>query len=197
MTAPRLIVISDWGRAPEPVLLERIDRCLGAAVPGSVALQLREHELGARARLSLGRRLRELTRRHRQVFSVNDRLDLARLLEADGVHLGDASVGAADARRLMPDAWLTRAWHVAGAIPEGADALVVSPVFEARHGRPALGLDPIAAARTAVPIYALGGVTAEGAASALAAGAAGVAVVGAVLDQDDPRGLLDALGILR
>lgn len=197
MTAPRLIVVSDFTRGPEATLLGRIEGCLSRARPGSVLVQLREPDLATRARLALGRRLLEITRRHQQRFAVNDRLDLARLLQADAVHLGEGSVGVADARRLMPDAWISCAWHAKASPPEGADALVLSPVFEARHGRPALGLDAIGSAAGGPPIYALGGVTPEHAARAVEAGAAGVAVIGAVLDQDDPGPLLAALGMLR
>ena len=193
MIAPRLIVISDFSLGPAATLLERIGCALGLARPGAVLLQLREHRLPARERLALGATLAALARRHGQLFAVNDRLDLARLLGADAVHLGEASVPTAEARRLMPEAFITRAWH-GGPEPE-ADALVLSPIFEARHGRSALGVGALAGATR--PVYALGGVTAEGAALSLAAGAAGVAVVGAVLGADDPSALCSALGILR
>ncbi|MCC6901338.1 MAG: thiamine phosphate synthase [Polyangiaceae bacterium] len=193
MTPPRLIVITDGSRGTEATLLERVERALALARPTTVLVQLRDHQLPGRDRLALGRRLVALARRHGQRFGVNDRLDLARMLGADSVHLGEASVSLADARRLMPDAWITRAWH-GGPEPE-ADALVLSPIFEPRHGRPALGVGALGGAK--LPVYALGGVTAERAARARSAGAAGVAVVGAVLGDDDPTALCDALGILR
>ena len=101
---------------------------------------------------------------------------------------------------------ISRAWHAAtldgaAATEELADvdALLVSPLFEPRKGRPALGLgalgvlgEQLRARNRACPLYALGGVSAENAASCLGAGAAGVAAIGAAL-APDPRPLLNAL----
>lgn len=200
MTPPRLIVISDFSRAARGAHLARLERCLASAAPGMVLVQLRDPELGARARLELGRALVALARAHGQRFAVNDRLDLAALLGADAVHLGDASLDASDVRRLLPGVWISRAWHRPHEPARDVDALVLSPLFEARHGRPALGVEALRAARAQVgslPLYALGGVTPERAAAALACGADGVAAIGAVLDTDDPLPLLAALGIRR
>lgn len=195
MTPPRLIVISDSSRGSREVVLARIERCLAAAREGSVLVQLRDPELPARERLALGRALAALARRHGQAFAVNDRLDLARLLDADALHLGEASVDPADARRILPGAWISRAWRGTAEPPERADALLVAPVFEARHGRSPLGLAVLGAPHGSAKLYALGGVSAGNARAALEAGADGVAVIGAVLDHDDPLPLLGALGI--
>jgi thiamine-phosphate pyrophosphorylase len=86
---------------------------------------------------------------------------------------------------------------------EGVDALLVSPVLATRKGRPAVGLEQLGAwgeqlraRHQAYPLYALGGVTAGNAAACLAAGATGVAAMGAAL-AEDPARLLSALGSLR
>jgi len=206
--APRLIVITDTALAPEPILLERLERALAAAQPDTVMVQLRDRELGARARLALGRRLVTLCRRHAQWFAVNDRLDLAVLLGADGVHLGEGGVEVADARVLLgASAWISCARHAPGgvAIP-GADAVLLSPIAAPRKGNPALGIPALQSAHAALAstaprdrplLYALGGIDASNAAACLSHGADGVAVIGAILDGRDPAGLLDALGILR
>lgn len=199
MIAPRLIVITDFSRGDRGARIARVERCLALARPASVLVQLRDPELGARARLELGRHLVALARAQGQSFAVNDRLDLAKLLGADAVHLGEGSVDAHEVRRLLPHAWVSRAWH-GGTPPAGADALLLSPIFEARHGRTALGAPSLRLARArigALPLYALGGVTPERASEAVATGAHGVAVIGAVLDGDDPLPLLGALGIRR
>jgi thiamine monophosphate synthase len=127
------------------------------------------------------------------------------LLDADAVHLGEASVDPADAKRLVPpDVWLSRACHDPEDAAEGlADAVIVSPVMESRKGRPPLGPAALTAAkgaleragRTATHVYALGGVDASSAPTCVMHGAHGVAVVGAVLDGRDPEPLLLALGI--
>jgi thiamine-phosphate diphosphorylase len=199
--APRLVIITDFAHRPETACRDRIEQACGGARPGSVMIQLRDHELSVRRRLELGRALVGVAHGHGQLFAVNDRLDLALLLEADGVHLAESSVAPSDARRLLPDAFISRACHEPTRCTlDGADAVVVSPIAAARHARPALGLGALAIARAAMglsgSLIALGGVDADGAPALLQAGADAVAVMGAVLDVD-PLPLLDALGLKR
>ena len=98
------------------------------------------------------------------------------------------------------DVALSRGCHDPNVAPEPElDALLLSPIFDARKGRPPLGVAALSTARAAYPVpawYALGGVDAENAAACLTAGAAGVAVIGAALSPD-PEPLLSALGILK
>ena len=208
---PRLIAITDASLLPIETMLDRLTKLAAAARPGSVALLLREHALGARERLRLGHALRTVARAHGQALWVADRLDLALLLEADAVHLGEGSVTATDARKLLgPHRRISRAWH---AVPldggdaatelQAVDALLVSPVLAPRKGRPALGLEPLGmlgeqlrARNLACQMYALGGISGENAASCLQAGAAGVAAIGAALSPDAEL-LLGALRISR
>ncbi len=199
---PRLIVMTDLGVAPLGVLEERITRVVAAAAPGSVMVQLRDRELPVRERLELGRRLLAMVREHDQLFTVNDRIDLALLLDADGVHLGEQSVAPDDARQILgPEKLISRACHdPASAEPRGADALLLSPVLGERKGNPPLGVEAIATARPLAGdarLYALGGVDAAGAARCVEAGFDGVAVIGAVLATPDPHPMLAALGIER
>lgn len=208
---PRLIAITDLNVVSADELVLRLRGLASLARAGSVALLLRDHAASAQQRLALGSQLREIATSTEQALWVADRLDLALLLRADGVHLGEASVSAAVARRLVGDSVLvSRAWHAppledASTAEElhGVNALLVSPVLEPRKGRPALGVaalgvlgEQLRARNWAYPLYALGGVSAENAASCLAEGAAGVAAIGAAL-APDPRPLLNALDILR
>lgn len=207
---PRLLAITDLSLLPEAAIEARLIELCGQARPGSVAVLLRDHATGARERLRFGERLRCVTRDAEQELWVADRLDLALLLEADGLHLGEASVRPRDARRLLGrDRRISRAWHQVGLGPateqelEGADALLMSPIFEARKGRPALGLAALEhlsqalSARAAPPqLYGLGAVTAERAQACLSAGAWGIAAIGAVLSAE-PLRLLASLGIAR
>jgi len=136
-------------------------------------------------------RLRELTRRLGQWLLVNDRLDLARLLDADGVHLGEASVRQEDARALLGDrVGLFRALHEVSALPQvpvATAGVLLSPVLAPRKGRQALGLEGLGAAARlarqslgaeAPRLYALGGVGPEHLGACVAAGAWGVAAIG-------------------
>ena len=196
MVPPRLIAITDTTLLPVDALLIRARMLCALCQPKSVMIQLRDRELDIRERLDLGRRLADVTREFDQILCVNDRLDLARLLEAQSLHLGESSVSARDVRRCEGDRfWLTRASHDPGRCEAGgADAVLLSPILAPRKGAPALGLDSIATACavSSVPIYALGGVSADSAASCIAAGAAGVAVIGAWLTTD-PAPLIGAI----
>lgn len=203
--APRLIVFSDLTRASPELMLARFDVLARHAEPGSVLFTLRDYALSAGARLALGEQLRAVAARGKQAFGLADRADLARALGARALHLPEAGLAVPDARRYLgPDAFVSRACHdLARATDPGADAVVLSPIFDARKGRPALGLaalEQFAAKRAAAPAtpapFALGGVDAGNAAGCMAAGAAGVAVIGAALAAN-PLPLLQALEIRR
>ncbi|MEY4544179.1 MAG: Thiamine-phosphate diphosphorylase [Pseudomonadota bacterium] len=210
--APRLIAISDGERAQTSFWIEQLERLLSGARPGTVAVLLRDRQLPIRERLQLGQCLRQLTQRFGQALLVNDRLDLACLLQADGVHLSEASVTVEDARELARAAarsfWISAACHDPDAFTDGtANALLLSPLLEARKQRPALGLaglERALAARsrrsTALPpcaVYALGGVRGQDAGRLLGAGADGVALIGELFVPGSVPGLLDALVIRR
>ena len=206
---PRLMVITDTVRYGLARTLERVRAVATEACPGSVVVQLRDHDLSARERLDLGEQLRAITLVLGQRFVVNDRLDLALLLGADGVHLGEQSVGPGDARRLLgPGSWVSQARHTeADALGSEADAVVFSPVIAVRKGRRAHGLEALARLCQGIEqrcasghrpwVYALGGVDARNARACLGAGATGVAVIGAVFEADSASQLVEALGVLR
>jgi thiamine monophosphate synthase len=151
-TSVRLLAISDTVRLDPAALLERTRQLCALARPRTVVVQLRDRKLSVRDRQLLGERLRECTRATGQWFQVNDRLDLALLLEADALHLGEGSVSPEEARRFFTEQgrpiWISRAWHDPRVNPEpGADAYVLSPIIEPRKGNPALGLDALDVAR--------------------------------------------------
>ncbi|HEY6724549.1 MAG TPA: thiamine phosphate synthase [Polyangiaceae bacterium] len=203
---PPLIVITDVARYGRDRTLERLRSLLPAAMPGSVMVQLRDRRLAGHERLALARELRELTRRHEQLLCINDRLDLALVVDADAVHLGEQSVTPADARAILgPRRLITRACHDPDRLsqPSAAGAWLLSPVFAPRKGNPAIGFEALERARSLLishdprqALYALGGVDAVAAERCAQIGV-GVAVVGAVFDAAEPIWLLAALGIAR
>jgi thiamine-phosphate pyrophosphorylase len=210
-TAPRLVAITDLTRLPAAELLTRTAELSRSARPGSVAVLLRDHQASARERLALGRELSQIVRARGQELWVADRLDLALLLEAEGLHLGEGSVTARDARHLLgAECRISRAWHDAGPLTaaaqrelEGVDYLLLSPIFEARKGRPALGVAALTALSSSLQaqghrarVLALGGVSAAGAAQCLSAGVWGVAAIGAAWSNDVTE-LIRALAIAR
>jgi thiamine-phosphate pyrophosphorylase len=158
-------------------------------------------------------RLRVVTRAVGARLVVNGDARVARDVGADGVHLGRGAGSVAEARAILRGAWVSIAAHsdddVRRASDEGADAVLVSPVFATRpptsHARTkeARGLGAIRAARAlAGPrtvVFALGGVTADNARACIRAGAGGVAVLRALLASADParvaRAIDDAMSL--
>ena len=208
--APRLIAIIDSERAGFDVGVRQLAPLLAGARPGSVLVMLRDRQLPARERRAMGESLRRLTSAHAQSLCVNDRLDLALLVDADAVHLPENGVSVAETRafgaRYGRRWWISRASHEpADAAATTADGLLLSPVVEARKGRPALGAEGVRRARGALDgrsaqlapcrVYALGGVTAAAIPTVLAAGAHGVAVIGALLEPNAAAALASALAL--
>lgn len=167
-----------------------------AIAGGATALQLRAKDLPTVRQVAVARALADLARRHAVLFIVNDRLDVALAVEADGVHLGWEDLPPADARRLLgPERVLGvsagNLEEARAALAAGADYLGVGPIFPTRtkaDAGEAIGLEGLRAIRalSPVPIVAIGGITAENAAAVIAAGADGVAVISAVLLAPDP-----------
>lgn len=171
---------------------------------GEIALQLREKDLPARELYGLAEWLGELCRRFGAPFLVNDRLDVALAAGADGVHLPADSLRVEDARRLLgPHRLIGVSTHNAAEIAEaaaaGADFAVFGPVYEPLSKRggygPARGAAALFEATEAarLPVFALGGITAERVRElgrlAAAAGRrlpAGAAVIGAVFAAPSP-----------
>jgi len=163
---------------------------------GADVLQLRDKEApgGRLYRVALG--LRKLTREAKVPFIVNDRLDIALAVDADGVHVGQADLPASVARGLLGPGKIlgVSADTIEQAVRaerDGADYLGVGPVFEARGtkadaGAP-LGLDRIARIRRRcrLPIVAIGGIDAGNARKVREAGADAAAVISGISAADD------------
>jgi thiamine-phosphate pyrophosphorylase len=127
---------------------------------------------------------------------VNDRPDLARLAEADGVHLGQDDLSIKDARHLLgPEALIGRSTHSVAqlrqAVLEGADYLGIGPVFPSRTKEfqdfPGVNFVAQAVAETSLPAFALGGVEPGNIAQVLNAGARRIAVGAAIARATDPE----------
>lgn len=173
-------------------------RRLEAALEGGVELlQLRAKNLEAQAILALGEKLRALCVRYRVPLVINDHPDLAALLKAHGVHLGQGDLNVAQARRFF-SGWIGRSTHgpeqalrEQAALEGGPGYLSVGPVWETptKPGRPAAGLAYVrwAAQNLRVPWFAIGGIDEHTLPQVLEAGARRVAVVRSILDAPDPE----------
>jgi thiamine-phosphate pyrophosphorylase len=199
---PRLIAITDVAHYGASRTLEAFANLCREALPGSVCVQLR-WEVSPWELLRFGVQLARVCAANEQHLCVNERVDVALALGVGAAHLKASSVGALEARQLWEargaEVWLSRAWHPSDdTLPSGVDALLVSPVCAARKGREPLGFDGLRAATARageIPVYALGGVDGSNVAPIVAAGARGVAAIGACYGDIAP--LLRGLGITR
>jgi len=173
------------------------DTIEAAARAGVDWVQLRERRLEGEAWLAFADSLAAAARRGRSdvCISVNRRIDVALCLGVDAVHLGFDAVAVGTARALLGEqARIGVSAHtpdeVRAARAAGADYAHLAPIYAPRSkpaSRPPLGLAALrAAARAGIPVIAQGGLCAERCGEAIAAGAAGVAVTGAILMGDDP-----------
>ena len=166
-----------------------------AALDGGVhAVQLREKDIEGGELHHLATQLRKITESYRARLLINDRLDVALAVDADGVHLGQTSLPVATVRRLLgPDKLIGVSTHSLAEITAaaGADFLVFGPVYftpsKAAYGEPQ-GLDRLreAVAHSSVPIFAIGGISIERISDVLTAGAYGVAMISALSAASDP-----------
>ncbi len=196
----RLIVITDPELARPRSVLEVVTAALAAGAP---AVQIRAKDASARELLDLGRHVLPLARERGALLFVNDRLDVALALGADGVHLGPDDLPVAAGRRAMGEGFLigssTDDPEIARRlVAEGADYIGCGAVY-ATSTKPDAGeviglegLDRVARA-VDVPVIGIGGIDVARSAEVATTDAAGVAVVGAVMGAADPGAIVRAL----
>lgn len=187
----RLYLITDRHRTYGDIF-KAIEEALKEGVR---AVQLREKDLPIRERLSWAYRLKALTDRYSAMLFVNDRVDIAVAIGAQGVHLTRDSIPISVVRRHWPELIIGYSAHsveeVLEAERQGADFVCFSPVFEttSKPGAKAQGLQRLSQVcqRASIPVFGLGGITAENALDIIDAGAHGVAVVSAILGSANVR----------
>jgi thiamine-phosphate pyrophosphorylase len=166
------------------------------ALKGGVkALQLREKDLEVRELLRMAYVLRELTYRYGAKLFINDRVDVALAVDADGVHLGGSSMPAFAARKAAGEGMLIgvsahNVTEAEKAVEEGADFVTFGPVFETpskmKYGKPlGLGLLREVSAIISIPVFAIGGLKKERVKSTLESGAYGISLISAILGSED------------
>ena len=196
----RLIVITDRGLAGPRGVAQVVAAALQAGAP---AVQLREKTLPPREVLTLARRLRADTAAAHSLFFVNDRVDLALAVGADGVHLGPGDLPVSAARRIAPPGFLIGYSAddedtARAAVADGADYIGCGTVFPTRTKLDAgetIGLDGLARVvrGAGAPVVGIGGITAPLAHRVFRTGVAGCAVVSAVMGHPDPARAVEEL----
>lgn len=189
----RLCLVTDRAQTGGRDLIAVVRDCLAAGLP---AVQLREKELGAEALAGLGRALRALTSARGALLIVNDRLDVALAVGADGVQRTSTSLPVADIRaiadkRLGIGASVHSREEAIAAAEAGADWVVFGPIYDTpskRHYGPPQGLGALERVASAldIPLIAIGGITPERVRDVRRSGATGVAAISAILAASSP-----------
>lgn len=194
MTDFSLYLVTDRHQTGDRSLTEAVRRSLEGGVR---AVQLREKDLSGAALYRLAAELRRLTSDFDARLIINERLDIALAVEADGVHIGVNSLPVAAVRRLLgPDKIIGYSAHVIDealcAQADGADFVTFGPLYhtpsKAAYGEPC-GVKKLADAASAldIPVIALGGISQANINEALSANIQGIAVISAILAAGDPR----------
>ncbi|MFB2922685.1 thiamine phosphate synthase [Aerosakkonema funiforme] len=175
---------------------ENLFAVVEAALQGGLTLvQYRDKDADDDVRVEAAQKLRQLCRRYEALFIVNDRVDLALAVDADGVHLGQQDLPIAMARQLLgPHRIIGRSTtnpdEMRRAISEGADYIGVGPVYETptKVGKAAAGLEYVryAAQNASVPWFAIGGIDPTNLNDVLSAGAERIAAVRAIMEAEQP-----------
>ena len=194
-----LYLITD-GALPAPQLRAALERALPAAPSGRLGVQLRAKALPPSEQYALALELQAVCRVHAVPLLINDRIDLALAIHADGVHLPETSLPLTAARSLLGErALIGVSCHDARGLQRahagGASFACLSPVFDSPGKGAPLGLRQFEALTraAALPVLALGGVQARHATALRAAGASGLAVVSSVFGAPDPAAAVSEL----
>lgn len=178
--------------APSENFLPAVEAALQGGLP---LVQYREKNAEDCDRIAIARQLKALCQQYGALFLVNDRVDLALAVDADGVHLGQQDLPIAVARDLLGSQRIigrstTNPEEMAKALAEGADYIGVGPVYATptKPDKAAAGLDYVryAAEHSPVPFYAIGGIDLNNLGEVSAAGGDRVAVVRALMQADNP-----------
>ncbi|MGH7927010.1 MAG: thiamine phosphate synthase [Candidatus Binatia bacterium] len=189
-----LYLVTDRGQTQRRDLLWVLQRALDGGVR---AVQLREKDLQGKTLFTLAEKTRDLCRQYRAVLFINDRIDVAHAVEADGVQLGKTSLPIETARELLgPNRIIGVSTHsleeARAAEREGADFILFGPVYytasKVAYGAPR-GLAALKkiVENIALPVYAIGGIKAENVAEVMGIGIRGISLISAVMAAVDPK----------
>jgi thiamine-phosphate pyrophosphorylase len=173
-----------------------VDITKDAIAGGADVIQLRDKTVSSKKLYEAGKTIRQLTRQAGVPFIVNDRLDIALAVDADGLHVGTDDLPVAVARRLLGRDKILGASarslkEAVQAEKDGADYIGLGPIYEARSTKAdtiepqGLSLISTVKKHCNLPIIAIGGINAQNAVDVLKAGADGIAVISAIVTAPD------------
>ncbi len=173
-----------------------LDAVASALKGGVDILQLREKTMPANRIIELGKKIKLLCAEYGATFIVNDRVDIAYVLEADGVHLGQDDMDVESARKILGNNAIigvsTHAPEQAQkAVADGADYIGMGPVFTTptKPGRKSVGLEYVewVSNNIDIPAFAIGGIDPDNVNEVIAHGAKRIAVVRAIINAENPE----------
>ncbi|MFH1721632.1 MAG: thiamine phosphate synthase [Candidatus Altiarchaeota archaeon] len=172
-----------------------IDDVQAALKAGIKVVQYREKEFETRAMVETAKKLKSLCEKHNALFILNDRIDVALAVDADGVHVGQDDMPLDEVRRILGSEKIigVTVHNVEEAIEAesgGADYLGVSPIFQTdtkKDAGPAVGVQLIKKIKekTSIPLIGIGGITLENLDEVIRAGADGVCAISATVASDN------------
>lgn len=194
-TGFRLYLITDRKLFPDnAALLFAVESALKGGVK---AIQLREKDLPTRELLDLAYKMRELTVKYSAKLFVNDRLDIALSVDADGVHLGQSSIPAGAARKVAGDKLLiglsTHGLEEAKkAQDDGSDFITFGPLYptpsKLKYGEPVgVGLLKELRQSVSIPVFGIGGIKEDSIKEVMEASASGIALISGILGAKDVK----------
>ena len=195
-----LYLVTDRGLSRGRSILEIVSAAVNG---GTTVVQLREKDCSTRDFIEQALAVKEFLKGHGVPLIINDRVDVAQAVKADGVHLGQTDMPLEMAKKILGGSMIIgiSAESLQDAIEAeqgGADYLGVSPIYATptkTDTSPPLGLEGLREIRKVVrlPLVGIGGLNRDNAAEVIRNGADGVAVVSAIVADDDPQAAADAL----
>lgn len=188
-----LYLVTDRRWLGERTLWDEVEE---AILGGVTLVQLREKEISSKEYLELAQKVKTVTDRHGVPLIINDRIDIAFAVDADGVHVGPEDLSVPVARKLLGEGKIigASAATVGEALSlqeQGADYLGVGAIFPTatKQGTEKVSLEELREIKAAlrIPVVAIGGIHAGNAGPVVETGVDGVAVVSAIMDQADIR----------
>ncbi len=159
---------------------------------GATAIQLRDKQKSGKELYYIGVKMKKLTKKYNALFIVNDRLDIALAIEADGIHLGQddlpiETIKRIINRRILIGVSVSNILEAKAAIKYGADYLSVQSIFptSSKDNIGVVGLEVLKEIKkiSKIPVIAIGGINIDNVSSVINSGADGVAVISAVVGQ--------------